>query len=273
MGLLGPDEMHFDAVGQKGHEYRLDLARGDRVRLFQRAKATFASGAGGIIGSNGAVLEILALDKQGTDIRDEKSGKEARIAWESLRTSSGRIHLAYGDCRTIASAQGMTADSVILSLPSGSHAVDGNSAYSAGSRHREWLRIITSEDAEYAEVKQSRTLDDTRPVTLDDKWGNVGRHFANQVKKDIALKLFDRAAKVYRGSVMGFAQKMQPFEQRAVRRETAAFVHEKHRERQTASAARMYSESIQELLRRVAPMQKDAPRARQSQGPRQGTSF
>ena len=106
MGLLGPDAMHFDAVGQKGHEYRLDLARGDRVRLFQRAKATFASGAGGIIGSNGAVLEVLALDKQGMDVRDEKSGKEARIAWDSLRTSSGRIHLAYGDCRTITSAQG-----------------------------------------------------------------------------------------------------------------------------------------------------------------------
>ena len=210
MGQLGPDVKRIRAVGQKGHEYEMALAVGDRVRPFQTVKT-----ATGTIGRNGSVLEILALDHSGMTVRALKTGKQGRVAWRDLTTPSGRIHLAYGDTLTINAAQGMTKGGFILSLPSGSRDVDGHAAYSAGSRHRDWSCIVTSGVAEAAEVRQSRPLDDPRPVTLDDQWGNVGRHFAQQSPKDLALNLLERVTAIHRGSVIGFAKQLQPAQQAA----------------------------------------------------------
>ena len=64
-------------------------------------------------------------------------GKLGFIAWEGLRArGSTGLHIAYGDCRTIDSSQGLTSDEHINALPGGSRSVQGFKNYVASSRHR-----------------------------------------------------------------------------------------------------------------------------------------
>jgi len=76
---------------------------------------------------------------------------------------------------------------------------------------------MTSEAAETADVRRSRTPDDPRPITADDGWGNVARHIAHQPVKD--SRLFDRATHIFRGSVLDFAPSLQQAERKIARRE------------------------------------------------------
>lgn len=245
LGQLGPDVRHVRAVGQKGHEYNLALAVGDKVRLFATAKARFADGSGGRIGRNGHVLQVLALNAEGMTARALKTGKQGFIRWDDLTTKTGRVHLAYGDCVTINAGQGATRkEGNILALPTGSRAIDGHSAYSALTRHTDWCCLMTSEAAETAEVRQSRTLDDPRPITEDDRWGNVGRHIAYQPAKDLALSLLERASQIFRGSVRDFAPSLQPAEARVARQEPPSHAQDHFAERQAEEATRPVANEI-----------------------------
>jgi len=278
MGRLGPDVMRIQAVGQQGHEYDMALAVGDRVRLFQNnVRAKFASGAAGIIGRNGSVMEVLALNDAGMSVRSLKTGAEGTIAWQALAAQSGRYRLAYGDAMTINTAQGSTAGSFIAAFPSGSRAADGHDAYSALTRHKDWSCVVTSGVAEAAEIRQSRALDDARPVTLDDQWGNVGRHCGDQRQKDLALGLLDRVRAVHRGSVLGFARQLQPAGQRTSRGQPPAHVQDKvgrwRMDMGLAAAGRKVAdlvhdlhERVQDVLRRVTREQA-RERAASRQGP------
>ena len=186
MGLLGSDLMTLSATDGE-RNYRMPIAKGDRVRLF---RSTRAVGRGGTIGRNGSVLEVVDANPQGLVLR-AKSGKVGPVRWKTL-DMNGRVLLAYGDAMTIHTAQGSTSKEHISAFPAGSQAVDGKLGYSGSTRHelRSWL--VTNDAAERESVRRSRALNDSREITLDDKWANVARVLAWQPEKDTAIAMLER---------------------------------------------------------------------------------
>ena len=78
-GEIGGDETLHGAIDQRGQEYDLALAAGDRVRLFRRTWGT-VDGREQQVGNNGDVVEVLAQNNWGLRIRTERA---------RLPTSSG----------------------------------------------------------------------------------------------------------------------------------------------------------------------------------------
>jgi hypothetical protein len=148
---------------------------------------------------------VVSVGEDGLTLR-ARTGKVGLVAWSDLKHSSGRIHLGYGDAMTIHTAQGVTSKEHILALPAGSQAIDGKSGYSGNTRHRQLGYFLTNEAAEREGVRKRRPLNDTREVTLNDRWANVARALAHQPEKDTAIALFERAAAVRRGGVKVFQQ-------------------------------------------------------------------
>jgi hypothetical protein len=206
LGQLGPDLVTVRATDGE-RNYGLPLARGDRVRLFRSTGAKYETGRGGSIGRNGSVLEVVSVGEDGLTLR-ARTGKVGLVAWSDLKHNSGRIHLGYGDVMTIHTAQGVTSKEHILALPAGSQAIDGKSGYSGNTRHRQLGYFLTNEAAEREGVRKRRPLNDTREVTLNDRWANIARALAHQPEKDTAIALFERAAAIRRGGVKVFQQLM-----------------------------------------------------------------
>ena len=196
LGQVGPDLMTVRATDGE-RNYPLALAQGDRVRLFRSTGAQYAKGRGGGIGRNGSVLEVIDASEQGLTLR-ARTGRTGLVKWADLTHASGRIHLAYGDALTIHTAQGVTSCEHILALPAGSQAIDGKAGYSGNTRHRQVSYLLTNEAAERVDVRKRRPLNDTRDVTLNDRWANVARSLAYQPDKDMAVALFERVGQIRR---------------------------------------------------------------------------
>jgi hypothetical protein len=64
--------------------------------------------------------------------------------------------------------------------------------------------LVTSESAEQMAVRKRRPLNDTREITLDDKWAHVARVLSYQPEKDNALSMLDRVGRLGRGTVRTF---------------------------------------------------------------------
>jgi hypothetical protein len=199
--------------------YSMPIAKGDRVRLFQSTGADFGEKRGGNIGRNGSILEVVAADRDGITLKS-RSGKVGKVEWQALE-AKGRVKLAYGHAMTIHTAQGSTSKEHILALPSGSRAIDGTMGYSGGTRHRQVSYLLTNEAAEREDVRKRRPLNDTREITLNDRWANVARTLAYQPEKDTAVALFDRVDRLRRGSVREF-QRAMPDVHRAAQPELSA---------------------------------------------------
>lgn len=195
--------------------YQLQLAAGDRVRLFQSTKADVGKSKPRAIGRNGDIMDVLSLDKSGARLRNTKNGKEGDVRWSDLPNANGRVLLAYGYASTIHTSQGSTATEHIFALPSGSGAITGATGYTASTRHREVAYLVTSEAAERIAVRESRPINDTHEITLDDKWANVAKAFVNQKKMDSALALLDRVDQVRRGAVRSFHDTIRPNDPRS----------------------------------------------------------
>ena len=113
------------ATDGTGAEFDLELAAGDRVRLFAWTNARFESGKVAHIGNNSSVLDVVRVADDGIWLRT-REGNTGFVKWEKLKDQgSGRIKLTYGDCLTIDSAQGMTSDEHIHACPAGTAGIDG----------------------------------------------------------------------------------------------------------------------------------------------------
>lgn len=214
-GELSEDKIVIAAQDQHKNPafYDLKLAIGDRVRLFDRVNASFGD-RGGVIGSNGSVLEILAVDKHSVTLRAE-TGIEGRVKWETLRDKkTGRIRLTYGDAGTIDSQQGITSTEHIDALPSGSKSVQGFKAYVAESRHRRKSWMVTSDGAERQEVVDRRPLGDGRVISDKDIWENMSRNLSRQPEKLAAVDFLGRANNLRRTALHGMQSGLQRKEQR-----------------------------------------------------------
>jgi len=68
-GELGNDERTYDAVDQRGEQYAIPIATGDKLRLFRRTWARI-DGKGGSIGNNGDIVEVVGRMANGLLLRD-----------------------------------------------------------------------------------------------------------------------------------------------------------------------------------------------------------
>jgi hypothetical protein len=215
MGELGPDLCSVRATDQAGAAYNLTLARGDRVRLFDRLNARFLDGGRGNIGHNGSVLEVRDMIAEGIVLRTA-AGRDGVVSWESLADQqSGRTRMAPGDVLTIDSAQGITSSEHINAMPAGSAGVQGFKGYTAESRHKDSAWLITSDGAERREVMARRALGDARPITAESVWENVARNLARQPAKASALDFMERARDIGRGAAHGMQAGFRRAEARA----------------------------------------------------------
>ena len=251
MGEIGSDVMRIRAVDQEGREYDMPLAAGDRVRLFKSTGAKFGDGRGGAIGRNGSILDVLAIDDNGIMARSVKTGREGGVAWDSLADKVGRIRLAYGEVMTINTAQGSTVDEHIFAFPSGSKAVNGLQAYTAGTRHRRSAWLVTSQGAERREVSHRRPLNDRRPIGPDDEWANVVRNLSAQPVKDAAVAFIEGANKVRHGSVRMFQNALHPPEQRRRRGLPPSEIHETLALKRTEGGLELVRRQIENLIERT----------------------
>jgi len=192
-------ERRVEAADAQGDVRTLTLAPGDRVRLFARTRGVFEGEDGrkhsAVVGDNGSVLEVRRAGGDGLVLRTD-AGKQAFVSWDALRPrEGGAIRLAYGDCLTIDSAQGITSDEHIMALPAGSRQVQGFKAYVAASRHRAHSWLITSEGAELREVVERRPAGVEEEPSKADLWANVSRNLSKQDLKESAIGFLEQAAK------------------------------------------------------------------------------
>lgn len=217
LGEIGNDLITLKAssTDENAPLYDLPLARGDKVRLFQRTNAQYLdTNTGGNLGRNGTIVEVRDIRENGLVLRGA-NGRDGLVKWDSLRSKdTGRILLAYGDVMTTNTSQGSSITDHIYALPAGSRATTAFGAYSSGSRHREQSFIVTSDGAERGEVAGRRPLGDQRPITRTDVLNNIVRNFSRQPEKETAHALLERAENVRRGAVRAMQATKQGLEAR-----------------------------------------------------------
>ncbi len=267
-GELGPDQVIVSATDQNhnGVKYDLPLAVGDRVRLFNRVNASFGS-HGGIIGNNGSVLEIRALDKDGLVLRTA-TGTEGLVKWDTLRDKdTGRIRLTYGYAGTIDSQQGDTSTEHIDALPSGSKSVQGFKAYTAESRHTQMSHLVLSDGAERQEIVDKRALGDARPIKEADIWKNISDNLSRQPEKLTATAFLEKAEGVRVGSTRAMQAGLQRMEHREVtgrqRSTLAQKVQQTHEQQQVNRIVEKVAQTIEKRQDAVNDFSRRAERVRE----------
>lgn len=190
--------MATDNVGTDS--YRMNLADGDKIRLFEGVNIKFSSGRTGNIGRNGSVLDIVRVNDSGLVLRNHH-GNEGFVSWEQLQGRDGVVKLAYGYALTTHTAQGSTVTEHIHAMPKGSQEVTAFGAYTSGSRHKEQSYIVTSDGAEREEIIGRRPLGDKRNIKSKDVIENIISNLSRQDEKESAVSLVERAANLRHGTI------------------------------------------------------------------------
>ena len=260
IGEVGSDLASVAVTDGSGVGSTLDLAAGDRVRLFVQTRGIFVDDQGrrksAFVGDNGTVLDVLGVNpKEGLQLRGE-SGKVAFVPWTALRDRNGtdRLMLGSGEVLTIDSSQGMTSHEHIDALPAGSAAVNGYKAYVAASRHRIRHYLIGSMGAELQEVKARRMsgLPRLSPQEAEgEAWATLVTNLRKRPKKDSALDLLEQATVNRRAT----AQSLQRALLRHETRELAGKQATTLRQRQANKAVRQALPRIAEGLAAMAAQQ------------------
>ena len=261
LGEVGPDLMSLSATDGRGIGYTMDLAVGDKVRLFARTRGVFTDNRGrrksASVGDNGSVLVVEKVDRhEGLTLRTA-SGKVTFVSWAALhdKAGSGRALLAHGDVLTIDSSQGITSDEHINALPSESAAVSGFKSYVAESRHRVRSYMVGSMGAE---MRQARTWRMSGLPTLTPQeearegWANLVRNLEKRPEKDSALAFLEGAAATKRQAVKVLQGTLRRHEGRAADGRSPTTVKEAAMAREVRKAAPRIVESVALLARQQA---------------------
>lgn len=258
-GEVSGPEYAVMAQGQRhqpGDEpYELRLAKGDKVRLFDRVNGTVDgsdSWRGRRLGVNGTVLEVTGFTADGIRLRRE-DGTEGAVKWATLRDrDTGRVRLTYGYAQVINPIQGITSTEHINAAPAGTQAIDGFTGYTGLSRHTRGTVLVTSENAERQQIARTRPIG-SQPIGLEDVWHNMARNLSRQPEKAGALDLREQAHNLRRGSIGGFQRGLRSVELRAHEgHERTVLHHRLERGRMAERLARVPS-AVRDLAHRHKP--------------------
>lgn len=224
-GEVGRDAVTLDATDGKGGEWTLNLAAGDRVRIFARTRGIFRTGNGrgveAFVGNNGTVLTVLEVrdspdPAKGGLVVKTANDKTAFVPWGKLTDKfTGRLMLTYGDAVTLNAGQGATKDHYILGMPAGSAGLNLFMLHVGLSRHTVSSELIGSYGAEAEEVLLKRPVNAPRPTREEMEeavWKNVIANLKREPIKASVLKLLKKAQD-------GFSQAREVFQGGMIRRE------------------------------------------------------
>lgn len=215
---LGPDQKIVEAIDQNRVKYDLPIAVGDRVRFYKKTYATMqvdGKTRTKSIGVNGSVLTIERIEADGMQVRNEAK-VSGFVRWSSLADkATERLLLAYGDVITIDAIQSATSSEHITALVSGSQQVGGFAGYVSMSRARHASYVVVSDGLERVEIRSRRAQGNTDEIGVENVWENVARNLSRQPEKEMAVKLEQRAIRLYQGQLRSLAEAFQPRQQRA----------------------------------------------------------
>ena len=155
-GRLGRDATALDATDRNGETYKLPLAVGDRVRLFDRVHDARVPGRKSVLANNGEVVEIRELTDRGMIVRND-AGIEGLVAWRRIQERpDAPVRLTYGYAMTVDTIQGSTATNTSMPCPAGSQASHSFKAYTAASRHERTTWIVVDEASERRQLAAAR---------------------------------------------------------------------------------------------------------------------
>ena len=199
--ITGPDRTVacVDGRGAKGEQYDLQLAVGDRVRLFQKVGGQLLDGEGRRargrpvrIGANGDVVQIAGFTAQGFTV--ERDGRHAEVTWLSIRDkATGRVKLSAGEVHTIDASQGATGHLWANIMPDGA-AIGMRRAYVSESRQRVRTYTVVGEDAEREAIARERGRGSRAEVTPDDVLRHMAKALARVTEKTSALRFSEAIA-------------------------------------------------------------------------------
>ena len=213
--ISGSERVHA-AVDQRGSEYGLALAEGDRVRLFRRTWGTI-DGRDQQVGNNGDVVTVLRQSSSGMRIRT-KDGQIADIEWRRLADSeTGRLLLGLGHALTIDAAQGLTSDEHINALPRGTSGVTAFTSYVAESRARGTTWTVISEGALFEAERHRQALGDVTPITTKDLWKRAAEDMSDKPYKGLGIDLLASALRDRESAVDTFIAASQHLESAKLR--------------------------------------------------------
>ena len=202
-GEIGSDEREFAAISQTKATYDLQLAPGDKVRLFRKTSARI-DGKRVDIGANGDVVEIVRWTPGGVVLRD-KHGREGDVEWKRLiDIKTDRLLLAYGHALTVDSAQGITSGEHINAMPRGTAGATSFKSYVAESRHVTQVYTMIAEAAVFEAVKYRRALGDLTPVTTDDLWARVAEDMSDKRYKALGMDLANGTRRSHEATIEAF---------------------------------------------------------------------
>ncbi len=204
-GELRDDERIYEAVDQRGEQYAIPIATGDKLRLFRRTWAKI-DGKGGSIGNNGDIVEVVGRMANGLILRD-KEGRVGEVEWRRLEdVNTGRLLVGFGHAMTIDAAQGITSDEHINALPRGTAGMTGFTAYVAESRARGATWTMISDEATFDAVRSRRALGDLTPIKAEDMWDKVAGDMAAKPYKALGMDLLQAAREDREMAVRAFMQ-------------------------------------------------------------------
>src|SRR5277367_537087 len=197
-GELGADAKVLDATDRNGDTYRLALAVGDRVRLFDRVHDARVSGRKTVLANNGEVVEIRELTDNGMIVRNN-AGIEGLVAWRKIQArANAPVRLTYGYAMTVDTAQGSTATEHIHALPAGSQAIHGFKAYTAASRHERTAWIVVDEASERRHLASRSMIGQIPEIREPDVWRQIGENLSRQTQKASAIDMLHPMAETPR---------------------------------------------------------------------------
>lgn len=199
--IAGPDRTIacVDDRGARGEQYDLQLAAGDRVRLFTKvggqaldAEGRRCRGRPVKVGANGDVVRIAGFTAQGFTV--EKDGRQVEVTWQSIRDKdTGRVKLSAGEVHTIDASQGATGHLWCNLMPDGA-AIGMRRGYVAESRQRVRTYTVVGEDAERQAIARERGFGSRAEVTADDVLKHMAKALARVTEKTSALKFSEAIA-------------------------------------------------------------------------------
>jgi ATP-dependent exoDNAse (exonuclease V) alpha subunit len=188
-GELDDDGKILDATDRNGDMYKLPVAIGDRVRLYDRVHDARVPGRKTVLANNGEVVEIRSLTDEGMIVRND-AGVEGLVAWHKIQARrDAPVRLSYGYAMTVDTAQGSTATEHIHALPAGSHAIHGFKAYTAASRHQRTTWIVIDEASERRHLASRSMLGQRPEIGEPDVWRQIGENLSRQPQKASALDI------------------------------------------------------------------------------------
>lgn len=185
-GEISRKEITVQATDQRGETYDLQIAAGDRLRLYRRTWGK-VEGQGKTVGNNGDVVTVISHGDDGLRVRT-KDGEVADVEWRRFRDiKSGRVLLGFGFAMTVDAAQGLTSDEHINAMPRGVGNATGFTSYVAESRAKGATWTMISDAATFEAVRNQRALGDLTPVTSDELWNHVAKAMANKPYKALGM--------------------------------------------------------------------------------------